>query len=367
MAGTPTANLHLIVGEDEYLVEMTAKKLRDAAVPAELRAGAVEIIDGAANAQEEQLSRLRECIASVETPPFLDPVKLTWWRNVTFLPGGGRNGAIAERVKTALETFARNLAAHPLPANQHLIITAPKLLKTSVFARTMKTIAEVVEFSGGGKAKERFQNALANLPELAKEEGLSFAPGADEAFVSKVGTDTRTIMSELSKMRSFLGDESNTITYEAIDAISSPGGEEPELWTFTDAVGRRDLAAVARFLKQFAGMKGSGIILTTVLEKYFRELSVYRDAIDRGFLTIHGINRANSAETNAVLSDAGIDSSVKPFILIKNANAARNYTARELRVARHRMMKARERLVSASENDSVVGFELMRIVPRPRR
>ncbi len=361
------ANIHVVIGEDDYLVELTAKKVRDAAVPEELRTAAVEVIEGGANSQDDQLSRIRECVASVQTPPFLDPVKLTWWRNVTFLPGGGRGGSVAERVKTALEAFARELAEHPLPANQHLLITAPKLLKTSIFARLLKPVAEVIEFGGGGNARDRAQAALANLTALAREEGLGFAPGADEIFISKVGTDTRTIMSELAKMRNFLGEESRTVTREAIDAIASPGGEEPGLWTLTDAVGRRDSAAVALLLKQFAGMKSAGILLTTVLEKYFRELSVYRDAIDRGWLTIHGINRANSAAANATLAAAGIDNGVQKFILVKNAAAARNYTPRELRVARHRMMKARERLVSANEDDSIVGFELTRIVPRPRR
>jgi hypothetical protein len=36
------ANIHLIVGEDDYLAEATARKIVEAAVPADLRGSAVE-------------------------------------------------------------------------------------------------------------------------------------------------------------------------------------------------------------------------------------------------------------------------------------------------------------------------------------
>ena len=104
MAATP--NIHLFVGEDSYLVEAAARRILEAAVPAELRATAVETVAGEADNAETQLASIRECAASVQTPPFLDPVKLTWWRSVTFLPGGGRGGHISDEVKSALEKFA---------------------------------------------------------------------------------------------------------------------------------------------------------------------------------------------------------------------------------------------------------------------
>ena len=132
MADKP--NIHVLVGEDSYLVEATARRIIDAAVPEDLRSTAVETVSGAADNMETQLASLRECIASVQTPPFLDPVKLTWWRGVTFLPGGGAGGRLAEDVKAALEKFSEDLAANPLPPNQTLLITATKLTMASIFA-----------------------------------------------------------------------------------------------------------------------------------------------------------------------------------------------------------------------------------------
>lgn len=365
-----SANIHLIVGEDDYLVEAAARKILGAAVEPSLRATAVETIDGDAGNQEEQLAALGACRASVQTPPFLDPVKLTWWRNVTFLPGAARTGSPAADVKQALEAFAADLAAHPLPSNQVLIVSAPKLLKTSVFAKTFRTFAQVVEFASGGKSRDRVDAALSRLPDLAAEEKLTFAPGADQAFISKVGTDTRIIVSELAKMRTYLGDERSEVTAADVAEVSSVGGEEPELWDVTDALAQRSPVRLLKTLARFDGEPGFGILLSTVTEKFFRELIVYRDALDNGWLTPYGSWAKNvPPDVLADLDAAGIgpNAARSPWAVKNGARNAKAFTLMELRTARFRMLQARERLVSSSADDTFVAQELLRIVARPTR
>ena len=365
-----SANTYLIVGEDDYLVEAAARKVLEAAVEPSLRTTAVETIDGNATNMEDQHASLRNCLASVQTPPFLDPVKLTWWRNVTFLPGGARNGTPSESVKTALEKFASDLAASPLPENQVLIVTAPKLLKTSIFAKTFRTFAQVIEFAGGGKSRDRLESALSRLPDLAAEERLTFAPGADQAFISKVGTDTRVIVSELAKMRTYLGDERSEITATDVAEVASVGGDEPELWDVTDALAQRNPARLLRTLARFDGESGFGVMLSTITEKFFRELVVYRDALDNGWLTPYGGWAKNiPPEVVEDLDSAGIGPGVSksPWAVKNGAKNAKAFSLNELRAARFRMLKVRERLVSSSADDSLVGQELLRIIARPRR
>ena len=338
MAAKP--NIHLFVGEDSYLVEAAARRVVEAAVPAELRATAVETVSGGADNMDAQLASLRECTASIQTPPFLDPVKLTWWRGVTFLPGGGVGGRLAEDVKVALEKFAEGLAASPLPDNQVLVITAPKLLMTSIFAKRLKTIAHVVEFGGGGKAKDRIQDALLRLPDLADDEKLTFAPGADQAFLAKVGSDTRTIVSELQKMRAYLGTERNEVTEADVAAVTSVGGDEPELWAIHDAVAQRSPAALLKAVAPYE-KDGAGILISTVMEKYFRE----------------ALDAAGFGPTTA-----------KSPWAVKNAvKRALPFTMTELRVARYRMLTAREKLVSSDADDALVVSELLRSISKPRK
>lgn len=361
-------NIHLIVGEDSYLVEEAARKLIESAVEPSLRATAVETIDGNASNEETEMASLRSCISSVQTPPFFDPVKLTWWRDVRFLPGGENKPG--GQVKEALERFAANLAASPLPANQFLIVTAPRCLQGSVFLKTFSTFATLATFSTEKKAKDRAMSARMRLPELAESVGVSFAPGADEAFIAKVGSDTRTIISELEKLRSYLGPEKRAATQDDVAAISSAGGDEPEAWDLMDTIATRDSA---RILSSFAHFGDKdGIMLASMFEKYFRNLVVYRDALDHKWLTASGGWAKDLPDAvRKDLDAAGVGPGVErgSWLTRKGANQARAFTLNELRIARYRLIKARERLVSASEESgsALVLQELVRAVARPRR
>ena len=365
-------NIHIFVGEDDYLANAAAAKIVEAAVEPSLRATAVETIDGAADNAETQLASIKECVASIQTPPFLDPVKLTWWRGVTFLPGGGRGEGkgVSEQVKGALARFAEDLAANPLPPNQTLVITAPKLLKTSIFAKTlMKCGAQLAEFSSGGKSRDKTEAALMRLPDLAEAEGLKFDPGADAAFISKVGTDTRRIVSELAKMRTYLGKERSNVTAADVAEVASPGGDEPELWEITDAIAQRSpaklLATIARFDD---GKSGFDIMLATVAEKFLRELYIYREALDKGWLTPYG-GWAKNIPPDVVqdLDASGVGPNVSrgDWAVKRGAKNAKAFSLGELRLARFLILQAREKLVSSGgSTQSLVTQELLRAIMR---
>ena len=362
-------NIHLIVGEDDFLVDSAARKIVNAAVPEECRGSAVETIDGAAESMDDQLHSLHECEASVQTPPFLDPVKLTWWRGVTFLPGGGRGGKIADSVKESLEKFAKSLAASPLPPNQHLVVTATKLNGASIFAKTFKTFAEVIVYAADSRAYKRQEATLALLPDLAESEGISFAPGADQAFIAKVGTDTRTIVSELAKLRTYLGGETSVVTPEHISEITCPGGGDPELWDVTDAVGARDVGRFVAVLSKFANIEKLGVLIATVAEKFSRELTLYREAIDKGWLVGGAWSSSIPESDRRNLDDAGVGPGAgkNPYALRKNAAYARNYTPLELRAAHWRILRAREKLVSSNAGSEFLKTEILRVMARRRR
>jgi len=331
-------NILLVIGDDDYAAEAAAKGMIAKNVPEECRASAVETIDGAAANAESQIASINACLASVQTPPFLDPVKLTWWKGVTFFPGGGRGGKISEDVKNALERFADTLAQSPLPENQLLVITSTTLLQTSVFAKKMKPIADMQDCSVPERSKDRAAAALALLPSLAKAEHLTFAPGADRAFVAKTGPDTRTIVSELAKMRTYLGDGKGEVSEDDVAAITSTGGDDTEIWALTDALASRNPARTMAALRCFQGDGGWPIMVSTVVERWFRDLIVAKAG--------------------------GGDGSFKAR---KNAMAAAAFSMNELRVGRYRMVALRERLVSSQPPPEYVEMEILRtIMPRKR-
>ena len=334
------ANVHLIIGEDDFLVSETAKKLIG-------DGQGLEVIDSntATNA-DLQLKDLVAADASFSTPPFLDPVKVTWWKNVRFLPQGGKGGP-SEDVKKALEKFAAKIAANPLPDNQKFILSGPKLLATSVFAKTLKSVAEVA-VCAAGKPWEQARIAVQRVTELAAELNLAFDCGVADLFVARVGTDTRSLMSELGKMRDYLGKDQHTITAESVANITSQGiGVEPEIWAITDALGERSLEKTLAAARRFEQENGFAVLVTTVVEKFFRQLAELKDAQEKG------------------KTDAATEG-MAPFAVKKNLGFLRNWTLRELRVARFRFLTLREKVVSSSGSaDVLVLTELVRVCRRP--
>ena len=327
-------NLHVIIGEDDYLVGETARKVIGDGV-------GLEVVDSmtATNA-ELQMRDLRNAEASFDTPPFLDPKKVTWWKNVHFLPGGGKKDS-SEEVKEALEKFAAKLAASPLPENQHFILSGPKLLKTSIFAKTLSAAAEMVVFAAG-KPWEQARNAAVRVIDLAAEMGLKFAPGVAEKFVSIVGTDSRSLISELGKMRDYLGGEKSVIEAADVAEITSQGyGVEPAVWDVTDAIGRRDLNAALTAMRKFELESGFAVMMTTVIEKFFRQLVDVRNGRTDG---------------------------MNPYALRKNEGFLRNWSPAELRVARARFLMLREKVVSGTTSgDTLVVSTLVRVMRRASR
>ena len=325
------ANVHLIIGEDDFLVGETAKKVIGDGV-------GLEVIDSMNSSNADlQLKDIREADASFSTPPFLDPKKVTWWKNVHFLPGGGKKGA-SEEVKEALEKFAKKLSESPLQENQHFILSGPHLLKTSVFAKTLATAAEMVVFAAE-KPWEAAKNAAVRVIDLAKEMGLSFAPGVAEKFVSVVGTDTRSLMSELGKMRDYLGNEKPTIDAAAVAEITSQGfGVEPVVWDVTDAIGKRDLNAALEAMRKFELENGFAVFMTGIIEKFFRQLIDVKNGKTEG---------------------------MNPYALRKNEGFLRNWSLAELRAARARFLMLREKVVSGTTSgDVLVVSTLVRVMRR---
>lgn len=319
--------IHVIIGADDYLVAQTAKRFVGDGI-------GLEVIDSINSTNAElQLKDLREAEASLMTPPFLDPKKVTWWKNVHFLPGGGKKQA-AEDVDEALKAFAARLAKTELPENQSFILSGPHLLKTSLLAKTLAGAAEIVQFAAGSP-REQAQAAIVRVIDAAKELGLTFASGSAEKFVARVGPDMRSLMSELGKMRDYLGNETSVITPAAIDEVTSQGvGVEPEIWAITDAIGERNTAKALGAVHRFEEENGFAVLVTTVVEKFFRQM-----------LDV----------------SAGRTEGLSPFAVKKMSGYLNRWKPLELRRARGRFMLLREKSVSSSGSvDVLVTTELVR-------
>lgn len=323
--------LHLIVGEDDYLVSEEAKKVIGDGT-------GLEIIDSSNSSNADlQLADIREADASFSTPPFLDPKKVTWWKGIHFLPGG----KASEAVKEALEKFADKIASSPPSENQHFIMSGPKLLKGSKFEKRLSEVAEIVRFTAE-KPYLAAKSAAQRAAKLAEEAGFEFAIGAAEKFIAIVGTDSRSIMSEVAKLREYLGDEKKIATSADVADIASPGAKvDAEIWDVTDAIASRNIAAALCAMRKFELESGFAVFMSGIIEKMFRQLI-----------------EVKSGRTEAM----------NPYQLKKNLAFAAKWDMLELRRARQRFLSLREKVVSGTTaGDVLVVTELVRVMRRAVR
>ena len=139
-------------------------------------------------------------------------------------------------------------------------------------------------------------------------------------------------------MRTYLGEDIHEVKPEDVAAITSAGGDETEIWALTDALASRNAARVIETLRCFQGDTGWPIMISTVVERWFRSLIVAK----------------------AGGGDGG-------FKARKDAAAAAAFTMTELRLGRYRMMALRERLVSSQPPPEYVEMEILRTVTKPSR
>lgn len=318
-------NVHVIIGDDDFLVGEAAGKIVGDGI-------GLEVIDSVNSSNADlQMKDLRAAEESLLTPPFLDPKKVTWWKNVAFLPGGKSS----EAVKLALEAFASTLAATNLPENQHFILSGPHLLKTSVFAKRLASAAEILSFSAG-KPWEVAREAQDRAARFADELGLAFAPGSEAKFVSIVGTDARSLKQELTKLRDYLGDE-RVITSAAIADVTSPGAKvEAEVWDVTDAIGKRDLAGALEAIRKFELENGFAVFMSGIIEKFFRQMIDLKE---------------------------GRTGDLSPFAAKKMSAFLPKWDIRRLKAARARFLDLREKVVSGTTaGDILVVTTLVRVM-----
>lgn len=350
------------------LVETAAKKAVADFLGADAGSEAMERIDGRASNEETRLANLAAVEASIMTPPFLEPIKITWWRRVDYLPSGDK---VSAEVKARLIEFAEKLKAAPLPSNQLFIITTAKCQASSVFAKTIAEVGAVQSFDAPAKAKDRFALALSRVAELAQNEGLSFAPGVDELFISTVGNDTRTIISELAKLHTYkLHDGNNVVSAADVANVSSYAAEEPDSWDLTDAFGMRNSAKLLQILERFdIEATGTVMMLFAIVERFFREAVVYREAMERGYLTPAGWSNNISGPALLALNETGLGPDVarSPWAAKKAAQNLRYWSLMELRLARKQIIEARERITSTGDSyrsGELLIHVLLRVIKR---
>ena len=146
-------------------------------------------------------------------------------------------------------------------------------------------------------------------------------------------------MSEIAKLRDYLGEESKVITAEAVAAVTSPGAKvEAEVWDVTDAIGNRNLPAALEAIRKFELENGFAVFMSGMVEKFFRQLIDVKEGRVEG---------------------------MTPFAVKKMTGFGAKWDIRELKAARARFLDLREKVVSGmTAGDVLIVTNLVRVLRR---
>jgi len=197
--------LYIICGDDDYLVNSEVEECIKRHIGQTEREFGLEMIYGSVTTGSAAKGCIDNAISSVQTPSFFGGAKVTWLRDATFMPGGGRVSEYQES-KDAVEKL-NNFLQRELVEGQILIISTAKLRKNSTFYKTCSALAKIEDFGSGMKSWELEKAIAPRLDLFIKQKGIKMASAARTEFMLRVGFDTRTIVSELEKLSLYVGDK----------------------------------------------------------------------------------------------------------------------------------------------------------------
>lgn len=359
-------NVFLYHGEDDYLVTEAAKRLLAELLTPEEREYGLEVIDGRAAVIDEAVAAINACCETLQTAGLFGGKKVVWLRDATFVTGGAvARVAESERTKTRLQQLTALIKDGGIPEEYTLVVTAPKVLKGSVFFKACAAAGETEDFSLGQKPYEKERAVRERLPEFLKGVGLKMTGSVQTAFLGKVGFDTRTIMSELEKLRSYCA-PNDSVALKDVEAITSVAGES-ELWDVADAVAERAPQKLLQVLEGLSGQKNIGIPVATMVINRIQDLLLLNEALTKKWITPGGMWQTADSDVQTSLAICGLRGG-QEWKLRKLLQQVKNFTGAELAWARFYAMEMRERLVSTGGGDEqdIIQMHLLRITTRAK-
>lgn len=344
--------VHLIFGNDEYVVSTLAREFVRKLVPPEDEALGLEIIDGSAATVDEARLALGKCIEAVSTLGFFGNQKVIWFRDVSFLHDN--NIGKSQSVKELVNALAA-LIQQGLSTGQILVVSSPKVDKRYAFYKACQGKGTVEEHSVSEKAHLAEREAAGRLRGMLKKAGLSMNADTQQFFLARVGTDTRQMLNEVRKIAIYVGDRREIGSADV--ATITCRSREAAAWDLADAVGNGDLPNALRIVRQLLFQKESPIRLIMGVQGRIRELMIYRDALDRGWITEAGGGRRQSLqwgpvpdEVETMFSEVLLRDPRKthPYRVGLLAAQARRFTVDQLSDFYDQSVAAHETLVSTS-------------------
>ncbi len=351
-------SVYLIHGDDEYQVELAVKRILAQLLEtpnselnnnSELRTPSSELIDGRVETVGDTLRLLR----SIRDALLADDLfsgggdKVVYVRDPSFLTID--RVARSEDVKSGVATLTQQIK-DGLPEGTTLVVSTVRVNRATAFYKACVAKGNVTDTGTGLNARAKNEAAAMLINDMLPKLGLKMSSTLQRSFLSRVGSESRRIASELEKLACYCGDK-KTVTEDDINAITSSGAVS-EIWDFTDAFANRDRTALMRQLKIQLTQGENAIRMTNSIITTIGDLLLLRDALDRGWARPAGTsalswdNLPEEVAEGLSLAEKDPRSALSGWRLGKIMRSAALWKTNELRAARHHILTLREELVS---------------------
>jgi DNA polymerase-3 subunit delta len=194
-------NFTFICGQDDFLVGRLGKQHFAALATEVTDEFSREVLNGFALNVAEVESAINRFRESVQTVSMFGGRRVVWLKDVNFL--GDTVTGRAESTLKLVEDLQQLLAGLN-PAETAVLVTAAPVDRRRSFPKWCEKNADFALAGGDG---DNVGDALAGLVLTeAKILGASFAPGAVELLVAKIGPNTRLLMEETAKLAAYAGE-----------------------------------------------------------------------------------------------------------------------------------------------------------------
>ena len=342
MTAKKDSPITLLVGDDEFLMNRHAKDVI-ATVQQTDPACELETIDGLVTTVGDAETAILRCKSALQSPGLFSTTRIVWLKDVAFM--NDSRAAQSETVQNTITDFVAFLA-QGLPDGFSLLITAESIDKRRSYAKTLSKMAAVHEFKRD--AKDHAGRA-AIVRSTIEENGCSIAPDLVPFFCEKVGSDTRRLVSEAHKLCLYAYPETK-ISREAIETITSTT-TETAFYALANRFCAFDLTGAIRTLHELLFQKQSMIGLIMHLESTIRDLLVFREALDQGWVQQRGrqLTWTNlPPDVDRALTQMDRDPRKLPFFIAGNlAEGAAKFTRKRLDHCLRQIVVAHEKMVSS--------------------
>lgn len=357
--------VYLLYGDD-FRVKQAARKLVDALCSPDEQVFGLEEIESSFDTVDQAVDTLRKLLLAVDTAGFLGGRKVVWFR-ADGLFGESRllkKPAVAQWTDQLVERIRSGL-----PEGRQLVVTAEGIDRRSALYKAFNDAGEAVGYTLPQKSWEVVKYAEERAGAAFREAGLRADRRAVDVFVDMIGPDARTIQSEVDKLALFTAGR-EAVTVDDVRAVTSPA-REIEAWDLADRIGERDATGALQTLRLLLRQKVEPIFLVGGLESRIRDLSIYRDGLDRGWLSVDDRGAEWSGDPECSVALAGLGpwnpAGTHPYRAGLLARQARKYSAIELARAAAAITRAREQMVGGfSAADLLLEFLVLRITRKPK-